>query len=109
MVYVLTTTQRKEQMEEFLDAFLTKTEKVMLAKRLAVVFLLSEGVGETQIADTLAVTQPTVSRIKLWYETKGSGYKIAIDKFRKEQLLKELKIITLKLASKAIRAAGGRP
>lgn len=108
LVYVFKDTKETKQMSQFLDAFLSKTEKIMLAKRLAIVFLLSEGVEETKIADTLAVTQPTVSRIKLWYETKGSGYKVAINKIKKQKLLEELKSLGLEVARQAIRAAGGR-
>lgn len=109
LVYVLADTKNQRQMVDFINAFLTSTEKVMLAKRLAIVFLLSERVGEIKIAETLSVTQPTVSRIKLWYETKGSGYKIAIDKLRKQKLLKDLKLLALEVTRRAIRAAGGRP
>lgn len=108
-LFVLTSTKKKEEMSKFLDAFLSNTEKIMLAKRLAIVFLLSEGVEETKISETLLVTQSTVSRIKLWYETKGSGYKIAIIKLKKQKLLGELKLLALEVARRGIRAAGGRP
>ncbi|PJE67747.1 hypothetical protein COU95_00690 [Candidatus Shapirobacteria bacterium CG10_big_fil_rev_8_21_14_0_10_40_9] len=108
-LFVLTSTKKKEEMSKFLDAFLSNTEKIMLAKRLAIVFLLSEAVEETKISETLLVTQSTVSRIKLWYETKGSGYKIAITKLKKQKLLGELKLLALEVARRSIRAAGGRP
>ena len=108
-LFVLTSTKKKEEMSKFLDAFLSNTEKIMLAKRLAIVFLLSEAVEETKISETLLVTKSTVSRIKLWYETKGSGYKIAITKLKKQKLLGELKLLALEVARRSIRAAGGRP
>ena len=108
LLFVLTNIKSGKEMEQFLDAFLSETEKIMLAKRLAIVFLLEEGIEEMEIAETLNVTQATVSRIKLWYETKGKGYKIAIKKLRKQKLLNELKTLALKLATKTIRHAGGR-
>lgn len=108
LVFVLSDIKDKEKMARFLDAFLSNTEKLMLAKRLAVVYLLAEGVEETRIAETLNVTQATVSRIKLWCETKGSNYKIAIGKLKRQKLLNELKILALKVARYGIRAAGGR-
>jgi uncharacterized protein YerC len=80
----------------------------MLAKRLAIAFLLTEQVEETKIAETLHVTQATVSRMKLWLETKGAGYQQAIDKIKKQKTLEELKILALKLVNYSIRAAGGR-
>lgn len=109
LVYVMTQTRDEQPMREFLDAFLSNTEKLMLAKRLAIVFLLSEGVEETQISQTLSVTQSTVSRIKLWSETKGSGYKIAVTELKRKKLLGSLKILAVKAGAKAIRWASGRP
>ena len=73
LVLVLTKTKDKEKMAQLLDALLSDTEKVMLAKRIAIVYLLSEGIEGQVIAETLNVTQFTVSRTKLWYETKGEG------------------------------------
>lgn len=108
-LFVLTDIKDRKKMAEFLDAFLSKTEKIMLAKRLAIVFLLSEGVEETKISETLSVTQSTVSRIKLWYETKGTGYKVAVVKLKRQKLLEELKLLALEVARRGIRAAGGRP
>lgn len=106
-VFVLANIKNKEKMAQFLDAFLSDTEKIMLAKRLAIVYLLREGVGETKIAGILNVTQATVSRIKLWYETKGNGYQIAIKKLKTQKLLNGLKILGIKAVSKVIRAAAG--
>lgn len=108
-LFVLTSTKKKEEMSKFLDAFLSNTEKIMLAKRLAIVFLLSEAVEETKISEILKVTQSTVSRIKLWYETKGSGYKVAISQLKKRKMLQILKDLAIKSTAKAIRWAGGRP
>lgn len=107
-LFVLTDIKDKETMARFLDSFLSKTEKIMLAKRLAMAFLLSEGIEETKIAQTLNVTQSTVSIMKLRLETKSEGYKKAIAKIKKQKVLEKLKILALKLANYGIRAAGGR-
>lgn len=109
LLFVLTDIKNKKEMEEFLSSFLSQTEKVMLAKRLAIVFLLEEGIEETKIADILNVTQPTVFRMRLWHEIHGAGYQWAIAKIRKQKLLGEVKKLALQLAAYAIRAAGGRP
>ena len=109
LLFVLTDIKDKKEMSEFLDSYLSQTEKVMLAKRLAIVFLLEEGIEEVKIADTLNVTQSTVSRMRLWREIHGAGYQWAITKIRKQKLLEEVKKIALQLATYAIRAAGGRP
>lgn len=107
-LFVLTDIKDKKSMAEFIDSFLSKTEKIMLAKRLAMFFLLSEDIEETKIAQTLNVTQSTVSIMKFRLETKWAGYQQAIAKIKKQKALEELKILALKIASYGIRAAGGR-
>jgi len=100
---VLVKTRKKEEMAKFLDALLSKTEKIMLAKRIAIVYLLSEKVEQKAIAETLGVTEFTVSRLKLWYETKGEGYKVAIKELRKQKYLENIKILALKLAANLVK------
>lgn len=46
-------------------SLLTRTERIMLVKRLGILYLLNEGKEENIIAETLKTTQPTVSRIKM--------------------------------------------
>jgi len=105
---VLTKISKMEEMSFFLDAFLTETEKLMLAKRLAIVILLKEEVPESRIAETLHVTRMTVSRTRYFLEARGQGYKVALQKVAKEKELLALKIFLLKLVDYSIRAAGGR-
>lgn len=107
-LFVLTDIKDKQIMESFLNSILSKTEKTMLAKRLAMVFLLSENVEETKIAQILNVTQSTVSLMKLRLETKWAGYQQAVAKIKKQKALEELKILSLKIVNYGIKAAGGR-
>lgn len=107
-LFVITDIKDKQTMESFLNSILSKTEKTMLAKRLAMVFLLSENIEETKIAQTLNVTQSTVSIMKLRLETKWAGYQQAITKIKKQKALEELKILSLKIVNYGIKAAGGR-
>lgn len=107
-IYALTDIKDKRKMEEFINSFLSGTERLMFAKRLAIVFLLEERISETTIAETLNVTQATVSRIKLWYESKGRGYKVAIAKLKKKKMLEQLKWLALKIAAHLAKSAGGR-
>ena len=96
------------EMESFLSSLLTKTERIMLAKRLAIVILLKEGTPQSNISNTLNVTQATVSRMELFLEAKGdSGYGIALGKLENEKILKEFKNLLIKVAGYSIRAAGG--
>jgi Trp operon repressor len=51
-----------------LQEFLTPTEKIMLAKRLAIIFMLNEKVSIYHIAETLFVSPSTVERMSLKYQ-----------------------------------------
>ncbi len=105
---VLTKIQKEEQIDQFLLALLTPTERIMLAKRLAIVILLKEGLLESEIAETLHVTRVTVSRLQFFLESRGSGYQIALEVLKNEKVMTEAKSILLKLARYAARSSGGR-
>lgn len=98
----------KNEMDAFLGSLLTPTEKLMLGKRIAVAYLLKEGIEEKKIADTLAVTPATVSRLKLWIQTHEQGFQKLFTKLDKEKRLKITQQVLLSLARYALRAAGGR-
>lgn len=97
----------KEDMNTFLFSFLSKTERLMLAKRLAVAILLKEGLTKTEISRSLKVTIATISKMELFLESRGSGYQLAINKLGEEKTVKEFKKFLIQLAKYSIRAAGG--
>lgn len=105
---VLARIAREEEMKSFLLSLLTPTERIMLAKRLAIIILLKEGLPESQIADALHVTRITVSRMQLFLEARGRGYEIALQILQNEKVMQDIKTLLLKLAGYAVRAAGGR-
>jgi uncharacterized protein YerC len=98
---------KEEEMKGFLTSLLTPTERLMLAKRLAMVILLKRGMSESKIRNTLKVTRATVDRMQLYLEVRGEGYDPVLSKLENEEIVKELKIILEKLANYSIRAAGG--
>ena len=59
---------RKSQTKFFLGDLLTKTEKVMLAKRFAVIYLLSQEVPTSYIAESLGMSYSTIFRMSLKYD-----------------------------------------
>lgn len=105
---ILSKLTQKESVKDFLLALLTPTERIMLAKRLAIIILLKENVPHSQIAQTLHVTRITVSRMELFLEARGKGYEAAFEILKHEKTLKELKSMLLKLVAYTVRAAGGR-
>jgi uncharacterized protein YerC len=92
MAHVSTKRIKKKVADELADQFLTflalakskhearilahelfsQTERVMLAKRLAIVVLLVRGYSFSQIEEALGVTAQTVARV--WKETKEGRY-----------------------------------
>lgn len=104
---VLRRIKTDSEAEFFLSSLLSETERMMLAKRLAIVVLLEENVPETTIAEILRVTRETVNRIGLLSQIKGEGYKIALRKLNEEKALSTFKKFLLSLARYSIRAARG--
>lgn len=104
---VFTLINSNKDMLSFLNALLTPTEKLMLAKRLAVIILLEEGLPQSHIANTLHVTRITVAKMQLFYEARGEGFKVALDILKKQKMYNDFKKHLLSLAGYSIRAAGG--
>ena len=94
-------------MDAFLLSFLTPTEKIMLAKRLAAIILIKEGLPHSHISSSLHLTRATISKLELFLEARGEGYNVALQILKNEKLFEEIKISLLKLAGYSIRAAGG--
>lgn len=59
---------RKLQASLFLNDLLTKTEKIMLAKRFAVIYLLSQEVPVSYIAESLNMSYSTIFKMSLKYD-----------------------------------------
>lgn len=74
--------------KNFLNGLLTKTEKIMLAKRLAIAFLLNRGYNYRDIGDALKVSTSTVVRINEAID-RTDNYKIFITKLEKREELKK--------------------
>lgn len=70
----------KGSVKLLLDDLLTPTEKLMIAKRLAIAFMLIKGYDYASINSRLKVSNPTIWNVKMWLNHKGEGYKMVIDK-----------------------------
>lgn len=98
----------RNEVNEFLSSLLTKTERTMLAKRLAIVTLLQEGVDDVDIAEALGVTRVTVNRIQLKIYLYPKGFEIARRKINEDKIMSELKKSLVSVASYALNASSGR-
>lgn len=78
----------KESASHFLEDLLTPTERMMLAKRLSIAFMLLQGYDYQTIKSTLKVSSPTVGKVSLWLKEKGEGYRRIINKIKKNERTK---------------------
>lgn len=104
---ILSKISKEEDMTDFLTSLLTPTEKLMLAKRIAIIILLKEGISESHIASFLHVTRVTVSRLRFFFEAHGKGYNIALKVLASQKLMKELRNTLLRLVKYSVRASRG--
>lgn len=108
LITVFSTITNSKEMVVFINAFLTDTEKLMLAKRLALIILILEGMPDSQISSILHVTRITVAKMRYFYEARGKeGYDIALSKINVDKRLKAFKKVLISLARYSVRAAGG--
>lgn len=80
--------ETKNQVAEFLDEFLTPTERIMLAKRLAIAFLIVKGYEYREISRILRVSTNTVGRVNFAYRN-GEIYKVVVDKVLQDEKVDE--------------------
>lgn len=65
----------QETTVEFLNDLMTDTEKVMLAKRVAISLMILKGNSYQTIKETLKVSVGTIWKVKLWLDQKGNGFR----------------------------------
>jgi len=79
------TSAKRSQAKFFMGDLLTKTEKIMLAKRFAVICLLSKELPLSYIAESLGMSYSTIYRMSLKYDIgKYSSLLKAVKKEEKD-------------------------
>jgi uncharacterized protein YerC len=63
--------RNQKEAANFINVLLTKTEKTVIAKRVAIALMLTKGYTATEIDEKLKVSQATVYTVKYWLEDKG--------------------------------------
>lgn len=87
--------KNKDESDQFISDLLTHTEKIMLAKRLAIAFLLEKEYDYRAIKRILRVTDGTIASVNIARRHGSDGYKKVIQKIMKEDEL-------IKLLDKAV-------
>lgn len=81
----------EQDVGNFLDDLLSPTEKIMLAKRLAIAILLDKGYDQRTVHAIMNVSVTTVNGVNFWLKNKGSGYRIVLKKLKEQKEWQELK------------------
>ena len=82
LLTVISKLNKEDQAKLFLDDLLTRTEKIVLAKRLAIALMLESGKSYEEIKDLLKVSSSTIGVINNRLNS-GSGYKLVINHLQK--------------------------
>lgn len=107
--FIFSSISKEDEMQVFVNTLMTKVEKLMLAKRIGIVVLISQGLNDSQIASTMNVTRITVAKTRYFYEARGKeGFEIGLSKLKQKERMDKLRNVLNSLARYSIRAAGGR-
>ena len=77
--------KHSEEIEDFLEDFLSPVEKIMLAKRLAIAVLLAKNYTYPSISKILRVTPTTIAGVSLSLKYSGKGYKRMVQKILSDE------------------------
>jgi len=81
--------KNSDEIEDFLEDFLSPVEKIMLAKRLSIAVLLAKGYTYPSIKSMLRVTPATIASVSVNLKYSGKGYKHVVEKILRNEKLDE--------------------
>jgi len=71
MFEVLSRIDDKEIFSKIIDELFSSTEKIMVAKRIAIIYLLMKNINYENISDVLKVSSETIAKFQLIMEKSG--------------------------------------
>lgn len=80
----------KDMTVSLVEDLFTPTERIMLAKRFSIAYMLLEGYGYDSIIQVLKVSRTTVGHVSLWLKEKGMGLRQVIGKIKRNESNKEM-------------------
>lgn len=104
LTLILSKINKEPEMDYFLASLMTPTEKLMLAKRIAAVVLINQGLNDSQIASSLHLTRVTVAKLRYFREARGEGYSIVFKILRNQKIGKEVQQLLIELARYSVKA-----
>ena len=106
--YAIKELKTKSEVDQFLSSALTKTERIMIAKRVLTAYLLENNVEEKNISSTLKLTAASVTRLKMWINLHKDGFNLVFNKLNKKNAEDIAKQILEKILNYSIKAAFGK-
>ncbi len=106
--YIIKELKTKDEVDKFLSSSLTKTERLMIAKRVLTAFLLENNIEDKRISTTLKLTPATITRLKMWINLNKDGFNLVFKKLDKKDKEDMVKQILYRFLNYAIKAAFGR-
>ena len=65
----------EEDVAAFLEDLFSPTERIMIAKRLAIAILLDRGYEQRTVGSIMKTSLTTVNQVNYWLKNKGKGYR----------------------------------
>jgi len=81
--------ESREEVENFFRDLLSKTEAIMLARRIEIAGLLLKGENYDDICEKLKTAPNTVASVHRWLQSNNKGYREAIPRLKREQKRRE--------------------
>lgn len=88
--FIVASLTSREEINIFLDEFLTPEEKLMLGKRLILYMLLYKGLTNTQINNILSVSHETTRWYREMFEKKPDIFRKTLERLIKREKTQEL-------------------
>ena len=85
LIWVFSELRSQEDTKIFFYEFFTKTERIMLAKRLGIAMMLHRGFIYSDIREILHVSTSTITGVASQLDQGGIGIKKIIDKLAREE------------------------
>lgn len=86
----IVTCSSKDSAISLVEDLLTPTEKIMLAKRFSIAYMLLVGYDYDSIISILKVSRTTVGHVSLWLKVKGNGFREVISKIKSNESTRKI-------------------
>ena len=94
LYFIVESLKTKEQIINFLKDILTKSEEVMLARRIRIARMLLEGNSCIQISRKLKTGLDTITKVQKWLKDGFGNYTKSLEKISKKEQWREVKYNT---------------